>query len=321
MPDGNFSQGSQYPRLVVISGPTGVGKTGLSLKLAARYGAHVVNADSLQVYRYMDIGTAKPTPEEQAAAVHHLLDVVDPDENFDAAAYLGLARPLIDDLVRQGIPILVVGGTGLYLRSLVQGLFEGPGRDPAVRSRLEAEAKEHGREALHARLEKADPTTAARLHPRDKVRVVRALEVYELTGRPISEFQAQHRLGDKPYEVLFVCLNLPRQELYARIEARTLQMFDLGLLEEVESLLARGYSPDLKPLRSIGYKEAVRHLQGRFSLEETIREIMKQTRRFAKRQLTWFRAQPEVHWVSPLATDHVEKEVGRFWGQPADPVI
>ena len=302
------------PRLIVLAGPTGVGKTGLSLTLAERFGAHLVNADSLQVYRKLDIGTAKPTADEQARAPHHLIDVVEPDQDFDAAAYLNLARPLIRDLDGAGIPVVVVGGTGLYLRSLLQGLFEGPGRDPAVRDRLKEEARTLGREALHARLATVDPVTAGRLHPRDLFRVVRALEVHEATGRPISEFQAEHGLREDQYQTLFYCLNLPRELLYQRIEKRAGEMFKKGLLEEVAGLLDQGYSPELKPLKSIGYKQAVQHLAGRLTRDEALADTIKQTRRLAKRQLTWYRAQPGLRWVSPESVMEVSVEAGEFWG-------
>lgn len=303
------------PRVVVLAGPTGVGKTRLSLVLARTFGAEIVNADSMQVYRRLDIGTAKPTPDERAEAPHHLIDVVDPDQDFDAARFVGLARPLIADLDRRGGRALVVGGTGLYLRSLLRGLFQGPGRDAGIRSALQAEADRSGPEALYQRLTRVDPETAARIGPADRVRIVRALEVHDLTGRPISRFQEEHQLADNPFEVQFFCLNLPRAELYQRIEERTGRMFDDGLIEEVEGLLNRGYAPDLKPLKAIGYKQAVACLQGRLTVDRARAEIMKQTRRYAKRQLTWFRAQPDVHWVSPDALEAVVRETGGFWGE------
>jgi len=301
------------PRVVVLAGPTGVGKTYLAISLAGECGAEIINADSMQVYRFMDIGTAKPTLEEQARARHHLIDLVDPDQHFDAALYLRLARSLISQLSEKKTPVLVVGGAGLYLRSLLRGLFPGPGQSEQIRQRLHREAELQGRAALYARLAEADPETAGRVHPHDLVRIIRALEVYESTGRPMSVFQAEHALRERPYQVLFFCLGLPRAELYARIEARTREMFRLGLVKEVEELLARGYSPELKPMQAIGYRQVVRYIQGRLTLEEAQAEIIKQTRRYAKRQLTWFRAQPEVIWRSPQETATILKEAGRFW--------
>ena len=301
------------PKIIVLTGPTAVGKTGLSLKLARVFGARIVNADSLQVYRHLDIGTAKPTPAEQAAAVHYLLDVVDPDQDFDAAAYLNLARPLIERLHRRGVPVLVVGGTGLYLRSLVKGLFPGPGGDEAVRDRFKELARREGRQALHRRLAEVDPEAAARLHPHDVFRVVRALEVHELTGRSLSDFHADHALGEAPYQTLFFCLNLPRPELYERIERRTDEMFAAGLVEETAAVLERGFSPDLKPLQAIGYRQAAALLQGKMTEAQARAEVKTQTRRLAKRQLTWFRAQPEAVWVSPGDEAEVTASAGRFW--------
>ena len=300
-------------KVVVISGPTAVGKTGLAINLAREFNAEIVNSDSLQVYRYMDIGTAKPTPEEQALARHHLLDLVDPDQDFDAAMYLDLARPLIRKLNNEGKHVIAAGGTGLYLRSLVKGLFKGPGGDPEIRKYLKQEAREQGWPALHERLRRVDPETAARLHHNDRVRIERALEVFELTGRTISSYQAEHALADAPYDVMFFCLNLPREELYQRIELRAREMMSQGLVEEVQGLLQRGYSPDLKPLKAIGYKETVAYIMGRADLEETTLEIMKQTRRFAKRQLTWHRSQPETIWISPRETDRVMELTAGFW--------
>ncbi|MBW2322241.1 MAG: tRNA (adenosine(37)-N6)-dimethylallyltransferase MiaA [Deltaproteobacteria bacterium] len=307
------SPDSHRPKLAVLAGPTGVGKTELALGLAERFGAEIISADSMQVYRYMDIGTAKPSSEEQARTPHHLIDLIDPDQDFDVAAYLELARPLIEKMSHAKVPILVVGGTGFYLRSLLRGIFEGPGRDQKIRSRLKEEALSKGREALHARLAKTDPVAAGRVHPHDLFRVIRALEVYELTGRPISSYQAEHGLSDTPYDYMLLSLNLPRQELYARIASRTRQMFASGLFEEVEGLLARGYSPQLKPLQAIGYKQVVACLFGELSQAEAEAEVIKQTCRYAKRQLTWLRSQPRLVWHEGGLDESLQKTVADFW--------
>ena len=303
---------AEKPKVIVVGGPTATGKTGLAIRLARRFDAEIINSDSLQIYRYLDIGTAKPTAEELAAAPHHLIDIVDPDEEFDAARYLELARPLIEKFHQRKKPAIVVGGTGLYLRSLLHGLFPGPGKNEEVRTRIKAEAKEIGWEGLHRRLEKVDPETAKRLHPNDRVRIERALEVFESTGRPISEYQKEHGLRETPYNVLFFCLTLPREDLYERIDLRTRMMFDQGFVDEVKNVLAMGYSPDLKPLQSIGYKQVTEHLAGRLALDDAIRETATSTRRFAKRQFTWYKAQPEARWVSPTDHDDITEEAEKF---------
>lgn len=301
------------PRLVVLAGPTGAGKTGLAVEAAERFGGQIVGADSMQVYRRLDIGTAKPTAGERARAPHHLLDLVEPDEPFDVAAYLGLARPLIAELSQREARLLVVGGTGFYLRSLLRGLFVGPGSDPALRERLLEKARTLGLETLHAELARVDPVAAGRIHVNDLVRTVRALEVFELTGRPISHFQAEHGLAEAPYEVLFIALDLPRRELLARIEARTRQMYEAGLIEEVRGLIEDGFSPDLRPLQAIGYKQAVAFLEGRLSRAEAEAETVRQTARYAKRQLTWLRSQPQVEWHGPHPAGPLLEAMARFW--------
>jgi tRNA dimethylallyltransferase len=298
--------------VIVISGPTASGKTAWSIDLAERLGGEIINADSLQVYRHLDVGTAKPTAEEQARIRHHLLDVANPDEDFDAARYLGLARPLIHDLASRGLVPLVVGGTGLYLRSLLRGLFAGPGKSPEIRARLHQEARDMGWEGLHARLTRVDPITAGRLHPRDRVRIERALEVFEATGRPISSFQKDHGLAEAPFETLFFCLSPPRETLWSRIETRTQAMFDAGLVDEVRRVLAMGYPPRVKPLQSIGYRQAVAVLAGKMSTDAAITETIHKTRQLAKRQMTWYKAQPDVAWVTPAETGPAAETAVRF---------
>lgn len=300
------------PRLIVLTGPTAVGKTALALALAEAAGGQIVNTDSMQVYQGMDIGTAKATEEEQARARHHLIDVAAPDEEFDVARYLALARPLVEELDRAGAPALAVGGTGFYLRSLVHGLFEGPGRDEEVRARLEEKSRQRGIEALHGDLVRVDPEAAGRIHPRDRARLIRALEVFELTGRPISSFQQDHALAERPYRTLFIALDLERAQLYERIARRTQWMFASGLLEETRELLDQGYGPELKPMRAIGYREAVLHLAGRLSLERAVDQTQKKTRNYAKRQLTWLRKQKGVTWARPDQGEKVLELVRDF---------
>ena len=299
--------------LIVICGPTAVGKTALALKLARHYPLEVVSADSRQVYRLMDIGTAKPTAAERAALTHHLVDVVWPDEPFDAAQYVRLAAAAIDAVLARGAMPVLVGGTGLYIRALTEGLADVPAAHPDVRAQLHRDAELAGIQALHCRLAEVDPEAAARLHPNDLVRIVRALEVYLLTGQTLSARQCEHGFRTRRYRLLKIGLTLERAELYRRIDARAAAMFAEGLLEETSSLLDAGYSPQLKSLQTIGYREAVRFLSGEISREQALGELQLATRRYAKRQLTWFRADPELIWVDSLCeSDNIQTLIDQF---------
>jgi len=286
-------------RLIVICGPTATGKTAAAIELAERLDGEIVNADSVQVYRFMDIGTAKPTAAEQARVRHHLVDVVDPDEAFDAAAFARLGRAAVADIAGRGRLPIVAGGTGLYIKALLGGLARRAVSDPAVRQRLQRDLAEHGPAVLHARLAQIDPATADRVHPNDAVRIVRALEVFEATGQPLSAHHRGHRFGDAPFEALTIGLDMPRETLYARIEHRVEAMVAQGLEAEVRRLLARGYGEELKPMQSLGYRHMAALIAGRIDREEAVRTLKRDTRRFAKRQLTWFRADPQIRWVSP----------------------
>lgn len=292
------------PKVAVLAGPTAVGKTEVALALAPALGAEVVNADSLQVYRELDIGTAKPTPAERAVVPHHLIDVAAPTEPYDAARYLTDAREVIAQLIRRGVPPLVVGGTGLYIKALLGGLFPDGGKYPEIRARLRQELAARGLPALYERLRQLDPATAGRLPSGDTYRILRALEVAEGSGRPLSELAAAHRFADRPYETVKIGLTLPREELYARIEARVEAMLAAGWLEEVKGLLRR-YPPDLKPLKALGYRHLVAYLQGELGFEEAVAAIKRDTRRYAKRQLTWFRADPEIRWFHPREVEQM----------------
>jgi tRNA dimethylallyltransferase len=285
------------PKIVVICGPTAGGKSAAALELAKEFGAEVINADSMQVYRSMDIGTAKPSPEAQQAIRHHLIDILYPDEEFSAALFQEEARRAIADIEARGKSALVVGGTGLYIKALTQGLITGGEIDPVIRARLRTEAEQGGREGLYQRLKGVDPKTAARLHPHDTYRVIRALEVYERTGRLISLMREQHRFQEGPYHVLKLGLFTERGELYRRIDQRVEEMLHKGLEAEVQGLLDQGYSPRLKTMQSLGYKQITAFLLGAYDLAEAVRRIKRDTRRYAKRQLTWFKADPEVRWV------------------------
>lgn len=282
--------------LIALVGPTAAGKSALALRLARALGGEIVSCDSLQVYRGLDIGSAKATPEERTAVPHHLLDVVDPDALFSAAEYARLSRAAVADIAARGRVPIVAGGTGLYLRALLFGLFEGPARDERFRARLAAFAARRGRARLHRLLARVDPESAARIPPADEVRVVRALEVFRATGRPLT---AHHRGGTAPLEgfrVSAVGLAPPREALREAVVRRTREMFDRGLLAEVRGLLDRGYAPDLRPLQAIGYRQAVEVVLGRRDEADARRDIVASTMRYAKRQLTWFRHQTDAAW-------------------------
>jgi tRNA dimethylallyltransferase len=284
-------------RLLVIAGPTASGKTALAVALAERLGGEVVNADSQQVYRGLDVGTAKPTPAERARVPHHLLDVVEPGEGMDAARFAALADAAIAEIAARGRLPIVAGGTGLYVRALLHGVVPAPGRDPALRARLEEEALRLGRPALHARLAAVDPEAAARIRPNDLVRVVRALEI-AAGGRRPSELHAAHAFREDRYDATILALDPPRAELHARIDARVREMFAAGLLEETRSLLARsgGALPGRLP---IGYAEAAEHLGGALPLEEAVRRVQVAHRRYARRQVIWLRRERGVEWIAP----------------------
>lgn len=302
-----------FPRVAVLLGPTAVGKTGAALALAERLKAEIVNADSLQVYRELEIGTAKPTPAERGRTPHHLIDVVAPPEPYDADHYGADGRAVLADLQRRNVPPLVVGGTGLYLKALLHGLFEEGAPNPTIRERLRRELQDLGLPRLYQRLTALDPATAGRLHPHDTYRILRALEVIEATGRPLSELFAAHRFRDCPFRVLKLGLARPREELNERIGLRVEDMLAQGLLAEVEGLLAR-YPPDLKPLQSLGYRHLINFLQGQWSWEEAIDLFKRDTRRYAKRQLTWFKADPEVRWFHPSQIEAMAGALEEFWG-------
>lgn len=285
------------PPVILLAGPTAVGKTQLALEIAHRLGTEIINCDSMQVYRYMEIGTAKPTPEERALVPHHLLDVADPDEPFDAASYAELARPVIESLQNRGKMPLVVGGTGLYMKVLTRGICPAAPRDPAIREQLRRELEEHGLERLHQELGRVDPEAGRRLHPHDRQRVLRALEVQRLTGIPLSCWQSQHRFQQTIYRTVKIFLYRDRKVLYERINRRVRQMLEQGLVAEVGRLLAMGYGPELKSMQAVGYKQLAAHLLGACPLASAVSDMERATRHYARRQLTWFRGDSEFRWV------------------------
>lgn len=300
------------PKVVVIAGPTASGKTSLGVELALALKGEVINADSMQVYRYMDVGTAKPTPEKQKGILHHLLNVVDPDEEFNAAIYRSMALPLVKDISSRGKICFVVGGTGLYIKSLLGGLFNCPSADQGLRESLRRESEVYGSVSLHGRLRLLDPESAGKIHPNDRARIMRALEIVHLTNQRPSDLSREHGFGDRPLSALTFCLKVDREQLYHRINERSMAMVEAGLPEETESLLKKGYSAGLKPMKSIGYRHMVKYLKGDWSLAEAIHNLQRDTRRYAKRQLTWFRADPEVTWIVPEDLDLVLKKTRAF---------
>lgn len=291
--------GGRLP-LIVVCGPTASGKTALALELARRFETEIVSADSRQVYRGMDIGTAKATGEERSLVPHHLIDVVNPDQDFTTADFVRLARQAIAGIHDRGRLPMLVGGTGLYIRALTEGLLAAPGADQGLRRQLLAEESTEGEGTLHRRLQQVDPALAERLTPRDRVRIVRALEVFLLSGRPFSDLQGEHAFGEQSYELFKVGLSPDRDELNSIIDRRVEAMMAAGLLDEVRGLLAKGYDPALKAMQTIGYRECLRHLQGELSLAEAVTLIQRDTRRYAKRQVTWFRKDKTINWVDSL---------------------
>jgi len=306
-------QRKNKPRVAALVGATASGKTAVALALAAGLNAEIVNADSLQVYRELDIGTAKPSLEERALVPHHLIDVADPPEMYDAARFSREGRAVLEELRRRGVPPLVVGGTGLYLKALLSGLFAEGEPAPGVRDRVRRDLRDLGLPALYARLIHLDPATASRLHPHDTYRIVRALEVIAATGQPLSEFINAHRFKDAPYEVLKLGLKLDREELYRRIDLRVELMLEAGWLDEIEGLLRR-YPPDLKPLQALGYRHLINYLTGRWSWDEALTWLTRDTRRYAKRQFTWFGSDPEIRWFPPDQVEEMAAVLAEFFG-------
>ncbi len=287
------------PDLLVITGPTATGKTALGVELALLMDGEVVSADSMQIYRGMDIGTAKPTMAERKGVAHHMLDVAEPGENFSAAKYVELASACVEDIRRRGKLPIVVGGTGLYIDGLLRGTeYAAAGSDEGLRRRLEAEYDRMGGEAFWQTVRQIDPERAAILHPRDKKRLVRAREVYILTGETITRHDENSRKAPPRYSAVKYALEFKdRARLYERIDRRGAAMFRRGLVEEVKSLLAAGLSPGSTAMQAIGYKETAAYLAGRCSLPEAVRAVQTKSRQYAKRQLTWLRRDETVRWL------------------------
>jgi tRNA dimethylallyltransferase len=308
--------GGPVPRLLVLVGPTAVGKTAVAMELARRLNGEIVSADSMQIYKYLDIGTGKPTPAERAAVPHHLIDFVEPDQPYSVADFKDDAERAFADIWRRGKQPLLVGGTGLYIRAIVQGLtFAGGPGDPELRQRLWAEAEAEGNRALHARLAEVDPETAARLHPNQRKQIIRALEVYERTGRPLSQWHAQAGQSPPAYALRRFALTMERSRLYERINARVKAMFEAGWVEEVRALQARGYDERLPAMRSLGYGRILAYLRGETDLATALARTQQDTRRFAKRQYTWFRADPANEWLTVTGVESTAEEILARWAE------
>ena len=297
--------------ILIIAGPTAVGKTDASLLLAMELGAEIVSADSMQIYRGMDIGTAKPTPEQRKEVYHHLIDIVQPDQPYSVGDYLRDARSAISGILSSGGTPIVVGGTGLYIRALTRGLFHGPPADLALREQLlRRESDDPG--SLYSDLAQADPEAAVKIHPNDLRRTVRALEVFHLRDRKLSDFHREHGFSDTPFEFNLLFLVRSRGELYPRIEKRVDQMIAQGLEAEVRSLADRGYSRDLSSMQALGYQHFMRFFLQEITREEAVALLKRDTKRFAKRQFTWFRREPQARWVDITGLDEPVEIVERI---------
>ncbi len=306
----------EKPKIIVLCGPTGIGKTSTGIEIAGAFNGEIISADSMQVYRYMDIGTAKPTPDERARVHHHLIDIIDPIESFDAAQFAKSAHKVIIELHGRGITPFVVGGTGLYIKALVHGLFHAKPADKNIRMRLKKEAVVRGTDFIYKRLSECDPDSAERIHPNDTYRIIRALEIYETTEKAISKYHREHKFADSPFKVLKIGLQINRDALYDRINRRVDAMVDAEFVDEVKGLLEKGYSTDLKSMQAIGYRHMIEFIEGRISWDEALRTLKRDTRRYAKRQLTWFRTDPEIEWIEPEQVKDIHELIKSFLRLP-----
>ncbi len=306
LPAEEIAERARPARIAVgfIVGPTGAGKSALAMEVGERANCEIVNADSRQFYRGMDLGTAKPSAEDRRRVPHHLIDVRDPDESLDVAEFAQLARASIDDIAARGRNPLIVGGSGLYLRVIRGGIFSGPAASTEIRDRLAKVAAQLSVGHLHQKLREIDPEAANRIGVNDLYRIVRALEVFELTGETISAHQRRHRFADIGYDTLTIGVEVERKKLYDAIDTRFDAMVAAGLVEEVHALVEAGYSPEKPPLSTIGYKQIAAYLRGEMTLADAIALAKQESRRLAKRQLTWFRREPEIVWLDPERGAH-----------------
>lgn len=306
----------QKIRLVGLVGPTAAGKSSLAVRLALMLNAEIVTADSVQIYRHLNVGTAKPGQKERQLVHHHLIDLVEPDQQFSVADYQAAAYQVITEIASSGKLPLLVGGTGLYVNAVIDRYaFVARGKNEQLRRRLWEEARMGGLEPLYRRLEQVDPRAARKIHPRDQRRIIRALEVYLQDGRPISEQEEITRQRKPVFDLLMFGLTLPRHRLYERIKARLESMLELGFLTEVEQVLAMGFSPECRGLQSLGYRQLVQYLAGLASWDDTVENIYRDTRRLAKRQLTWFRRDPRIRWLEYEKEDELAAVTEIIWTQ------
>lgn len=296
--------------LIVLTGPTAVGKTALSIRLAKAVGGEIISADSMQVYKYMDIGSAKIMPDEMEGVPHYLVDVLEPSEEFHIARFQEMAKQAMNEIYNRGHVPILVGGTGFYIQSITRDIdFAENDGDMTYRHELEAFAKEHGGEQLHARLKEVDPKAADEIHANNVKRVIRALEYYHQTGNHISEHNEKQRQKESPYKLTYFVLNDIRSLLYERIEKRIDQMLEMGLIEEVQRLKDMGCTRDMVSMQGLGYKEILAYLDGEITLDEAVYILKRDTRHFAKRQLTWFKREPDVIWVNKNEFDYDDKKI------------
>lgn len=296
--------------LIVLTGPTAVGKTALSISLAKAVNGEIISADSMQVYKHMDIGSAKIMPEEMDGVPHHLVDILMPDEEFHIAKFQQLAKEAMESIYERGHVPILVGGTGFYIQSITRDIdFTETNTDTTYRNELEAFAKEHGADALHARLQEVDPDAANEIHANNTKRVVRALEFYHQTGTQISKHNHEQKEKESPYHLKYFVLNDIRSRLYERIELRIDQMVEQGLIEEVQKLKDMGYTKNMVSMQGLGYKEILTYLDGDYTLDEALYVLKRDTRHFAKRQLTWFKREKDVIWVNKNEFDYDNQRI------------
>ena len=300
---------SKARNFIVILGPTGVGKSSTAVKLAKELGGEIINCDSMQVYKAFNIGTDKIPLDKREGIPHHLLDVVDPSTQFTAADFVALALKAATTIINKKKLPFIVGGTGLYLKALIDGLFPGGKSNPKIRQKLEKEAKKKGLESLRAKLKEVDPVYSQKIHSNDKVRIIRALEIYLSTKKPFSEHFSRTKSSVEDFNIIKIGLKLERQEIYKRIEQRTDNMFERGLIQEVEGLLQKRIDESSPPFRALGYKHALQYLKKEIPLEEAISLTKRDTRRYAKRQMTWFKKMKGIEWFSPHDYSSIVKTI------------